>query len=1002
MTAPAARSAPAIDPRGYADLVADTERLAQLFSAWRPPAEGSDHGRALIALFAGMTEQVARRLNAVPDRDFLAFLELLGAEPLPARAATVPLTFSLPPGSTAPAFVPAGTPASAPAGAGAPARFFAERDLVAGPAALAAAVVLEPLADRRADVPSPGTPGGPWPGFTGDSLIEHALYVAHDEFARLSRPRSLAVGLQLADADARDRFGALPLEWSAWTGTGWGPLASSGAPAGDVGWSVDLGDVVLPEETAVGGRTARWLRARLSRAIDTVPTADGLAVHGAAVTATVPDVPGAAPEAALAGGSPVDLSGDVFPFGEQPHFADSFALSSAVLGRPGAQVSVDVALSRGAPVAPRPSDDLVLVWEVGGAAGWVEVGRSGGGAQGTVAGFSDGTAAFSQDGQVRFPVPPSGGPVVLSGVSGWWLRIRIAGGNYGAAATFRPAPDAAHPPVLVPASFAPPALASLRVGWRFDGTEPARALLTVNGDAVDDVTATAPFVPFRAPAEDRPALHLGFDRPFPDRPVLLYLLVDPVPPENAPPLGTAPLRWEYATPAGWSGLGAVDETHGLTRSAPVGFVGPPDLVPTARFGRSLCWLRISPAVPGPAPSPLLRGILTNTVPATAAVTGPPEVLGSGDGSAGRVFRTARRPVLDGELVEVLTASGWAAWARTPDFAGSAPLDRAYVLDRDLGEIRFGDGRRGALLPAGAAVRATYASGGGASGNVPAEAVTKLEVALAGIDRVANHEPAGGGADAEPVERVRVRGPVVLRHGGRAVAAEDYADLATTASPDVARALAVPVQVNPLDVAWIDPAPTPPAPSADGPGPADPAAAGSVVCTAPASALAAHSPPSAGRVTVAIVPESADVRPAPSRQLLDGVADALSARCPAVLADGGLTVVGPVWIEVTVRVTVAVRDPQAAQSLPGVVTAAIDRFLHPLHGGPDGGGWAFGRAPHRSDLLALLVPQPGVDHVVRLDLTESPDRAGLPAADLARALVWSGLHTVTVVSAGGPA
>ena len=55
------------------------------------------HGRAVL-----------RRLNAVPDRDFLAFLELLGVEPLPPRAARVPLTFSCAGGQRRPRLRPRG------------------------------------------------------------------------------------------------------------------------------------------------------------------------------------------------------------------------------------------------------------------------------------------------------------------------------------------------------------------------------------------------------------------------------------------------------------------------------------------------------------------------------------------------------------------------------------------------------------------------------------------------------------------------------------------------------------------------------------------------------------------------------------------------------------------------------------------------------------------------------------------------------------------------------
>jgi hypothetical protein len=114
------------------------------------------------------------------------------------------------------------------------------------------------------------------------------------------------------------------------------------------------------------------------------------------------------------------------------------------------------------------------------------------------------------------------------------------------------------------------------------------------------------------------------------------------------------------------------------------------------------------------------------------------------------------------------------------------------------------------------------------------------------------------------------------------------------------------------------------------------------------------------------------------------------------------VVGPQWIRVTVTTTVAATDLDVARTLAGGVAAALDTFLHPLHGGPDGRGWAFGRAPHRSDLLAVVSAVAGVDSVPRLVVQEDRPRGGLPREQLARTLVWSGPHAVTVVPPGGVA
>jgi predicted phage baseplate assembly protein len=55
----------------------------------------SDPGITLIELFAWMTEKIVYRLNRVPERNYIKFLELLGTQLQPASSARVPLTFRL-------------------------------------------------------------------------------------------------------------------------------------------------------------------------------------------------------------------------------------------------------------------------------------------------------------------------------------------------------------------------------------------------------------------------------------------------------------------------------------------------------------------------------------------------------------------------------------------------------------------------------------------------------------------------------------------------------------------------------------------------------------------------------------------------------------------------------------------------------------------------------------------------------------------------------------------
>jgi hypothetical protein len=77
-----------------------------------------DAGSALIRIFGRFVELVIDRLNQVPEKNFLAFLNLIGADILPPQSARVPLTFALAEGSPVDALVPAGTQVAAPAAEG--------------------------------------------------------------------------------------------------------------------------------------------------------------------------------------------------------------------------------------------------------------------------------------------------------------------------------------------------------------------------------------------------------------------------------------------------------------------------------------------------------------------------------------------------------------------------------------------------------------------------------------------------------------------------------------------------------------------------------------------------------------------------------------------------------------------------------------------------------------------------------------------------------------------
>lgn len=712
---------------------------------------------------------------------------------------------------------------------------------------------------------------------------------------------------------------------------------------------------------------------------------------------------GLAPDLGFANALPIDLTKDFYPFGEKPRFNDTLYLSSReVFGKAGARITVSVALSNPSDAKPeespiplvQTSGDPKIAWEIWNGNTWLELGQStqstSGSESAETGGFNlaDGTKAFTISGEVSFTLPSEIGQAMVNGETGYWIRVRMVQGNYGTEAWYHLISGVYEPQ---PATFAPPSVASLRLDYEADVS--LSACQTYNDFVYRNYTEVAKagdssFLPFTAMVDTQPTLYLGFERPFANRSIALYANVEPAlysEPEGAVSEislvgGQARVLWEYSSPSVWAGLGTRDETRAFAEPGLIRFIGPRDFTARAEFGLSHYWLRARWERDDSSPSPLLRRLLTNTTWASQATTAQNEILGSSNGEPDQTFNTAKSPVLDGQRIEVRepempsanerdaiegeegedainrvsdssgqTLEIWVRWHPVPDFHGSGPRDRHYVFDYSTGQVSFGDGQHGAVPPRGRNnIRAAlYRTGGGQQGNlVLAGTITQLKSAVPYVDGVTNHQSPNGGADRENIESVKERGPKTLRHRWRAVTSQDFEDLAHEASPDVARALAIP----------------------------------------------AHSGSESGVVGLILVPRSSGPRPVPSLDLINRVEDYVLARC-APTAD--LRIAGPDWVRVTVTAQVAPVSLETAGDLEKAVVTRLERFLHPLTGGLDSKGWAFGRQPHTSDLYALIESIEGVDHVHYLSVHQE-DSGETVRQD--RFLVFSGGHDISLVSA----
>ena len=275
-----------------------------------------------------------------------------------------------------------------------------------------------------------------------------------------------------------------------------------------------------------------------------------------------------------------------------------------------------------------------------------------------------------------------------------------------------------------------------------------------------------------------------------------------------------PLLWEVWSGEAWIPVRVHDDsTGGLNRAGEIVLVIPRVHELLSLGNTPAYWLRarlLAPMAGQPTyqVSPRVRSVQAEALGGTAAAEHAEvvsaETVGRSDGVPGQTFQVSRTPVLPrraDEHVRVIDTDGSTDWQEVDDFTHSEGTDRHFVWESGTGTIRFGprvryaDGsirQHGSIPRDGAQIVVTgYRHGGGSRGNVGAQTLTVLRTSVPYVRGVANLGPATGGVDAETVAEAKIRGPLSLRTGERAVTVGDYERIAKESSTEVARARCLP-------------------------------------------------------------------------------------------------------------------------------------------------------------------------------------------------------------------
>ncbi|BAY90280.1 MULTISPECIES: baseplate J/gp47 family protein [unclassified Tolypothrix] len=419
---------PKIDRRSYQDLVEQTQALAEKYTL--KDFHQPNAGLALIRIFSRMAKVVSDRLNRVPDRNLLAFLNLIGTQQTPPQPARVPLTFSLAEGSPVDALVPAHTQISAPPLEGEKEEviFETEQDLLVSGTKLQAMFVVEDrdyYSDRtQHSIAATSHLNEPFLAFRGSQPVEHYLYLCCAEIFSIPELTTVTITIDTDSPESALKLKELLHIWSYWDKKQWQPLTNVQTQENQSQLIITFNQLpkLLPVE--INGQKAQWLQATLTPyRRDNLPEITQINISVSLNQTETPKI-------CLFNNISLDLSKDFHPFGLAPIHNDTFAIPlNDEFIKPGVAILINTNLSR----QPSYTEDLEITWEIGNNQNWQLIEKTTSKNKFRWNRNSSPIKFIESSTSATFSFPQTLPEVSLDNQSEnhYWLRARITNGLYG-------------------------------------------------------------------------------------------------------------------------------------------------------------------------------------------------------------------------------------------------------------------------------------------------------------------------------------------------------------------------------------------------------------------------------------------------------------------------------------------------------------------------------------------------------------------------------------------
>lgn len=1018
---------PKIDSRDLPDLIAQMKEMAPYYTPeWRFTPENPDPGSALFLMFADMFHDNIKRLNRVPTKNLISFLNMFDVTLLPARPARSYLTFALNEGTKESVFISAGTQVAAAAEEGS-ILYETARSSLLTPALLTDVYMTSRKQDMITRISDEfvmasrqgyAAPTALFRLQDGDNLQEHAIYLEHSSLFTVYNTARIEIEFR----NSKRRFDELSMssqlanpeltEWLYATEEGWKAFDHVEAKGNRVTLlKAVAGEIALRE---VNGASGRWIQCRLKPLIsggktlvDSRLSMDHISFKTDYVDTL--ETGGVRPDQMFYNDIGADPSG-FYPFGDQFALYGSFYIGSqevftkkdgdiklsfglqAIQNRfqPELTEQVDWKMVMKKSKFDKPPVTHVTVmevaWEYWNGATWLrlDVGKE-----------AEKLFYYPQEQKVRkefhFRCPADLEATYVNGNENCWIRARILHIENA---------------YVAQAIYLSPWVDDVSLTYKYDDRlYPAERCLALNNTVFEDRTRHSRqleggFEPFQPLEGSHPALHLSFDTPPVKGPISMFVSVKQQRfSEQDMPL----LEWEYLR-AGlmpgshpeWVALKVIDDTNGLTQSGTVQFVGPSDFAGASLFGKEGYWIR---AVnrddkyddsSGRVQIPTIQGMYMNTVQVLQQETIIGEIPDS-KGLEETEYQLSRSGIVSEEvwvdetefvteeeiaeyervgtpLMEVSRDSEgnllqlWVRWTAVRQMADSGNRDRHYMIDRTFGRIRVGDGIHGMRPPKGGLEQLKVTY-----------QVTSGQIGNVGARQINQMQ-----------DSIAFVGEVYNPEPASGGCQAEKLESALQRGPEMLKHRDR--AVSSKDYEWLAREAYP--------------NIAKVTCIPNRNA---YMHKEIGAMTLVVLPKEGQKGSSAFPELKKQVERYILQRASSLVAfPERLQVIEPVYMEISISAIVAVEGMDAVVATEIQALEKLNRFLDPLTGNFDGKGWQIGQQIHPSVFYALLKSIRVISHVEKLYMTvykiEDGERTELdvnrlPA--LPHGIIVSGKHKVVV-------